>query len=269
MRHLPNLSKLLLATACAWALPLAAHGAVSLGLNFAATDPDAAGSTLNATDVAGVVPAANWNNLTGATGSAPSGLKYDNSGVATASSASVTWSSPNTWRSTTGNNAFPAGPNRVLTNGYLDTNDTAAGGVTINVTGIDAAVRASRYDVYVYFVSDSNADRGGGYTINDGSGPVTKFGSTLGSPTAHVEDPGTDMDNSLDGTYLRFSGLTGASFTLTSDATLTTPPAGGNGFRAPINAVHIVQAIPEPSSVALALGGASLLGLLRRRRRVR
>jgi hypothetical protein len=120
----------------------------------------------------------------------------------------------------------------------LDTNDTAdpTGIASITVTGIDATVRTPKYDVFVYFVSDSGANRGGGYTINDGSGPIVKYGSTMASPTDFVEDPGTDIDNSIDGTYLRFSGLTGSSFTLTGNATLTTP----NGFRAPINAVQIV-----------------------------
>jgi hypothetical protein len=264
-RQLNRLTQLLLLTAIGCAIPVSAHGAVGLGLKFAATDPDAAGSSLNPTDVAGVVPAANWNNLAGASGAAASGLSYDNNGTAVASAASVTWSSPNTWRSTTGNNAFPAGPNRVLTNGYLDTGNTTATGISITVSGIDAALRSPRYDVYVYFVGDSGENRGGGYTINDGSGAVTKYGSTMAMPSAFVEDPGTDPDLTLDGNYLRFSGLTGSSFTLTTDTTLTTP----NGFRAPINAVHIVQAIPEPSSVALALGGASLLGFLRRPRRDR
>jgi hypothetical protein len=217
----------------------AAAGTPSLGLKFAATDPDAATSSLTPTEVAGVYPAPNWNNLSGPTGMDVSGHSYTNAtGGAVGSSAVVTWSSPNTWRSTTGNNAFPEGPNRKLTAGYLDTNDTAdpTGIASVTVTGIDAAVRTPKYDVFVYFVSDSGDNRGGGYTINDGSGPIVKYGSTMASPTDFVEDPGTDINNSIDGTFLRFSGLTGSSFTLTGNATLTTP----NGNRAPINAVQIV-----------------------------
>jgi hypothetical protein len=152
--------------------------------------------------------------------------------------ATVTWASNNTWRSTTGNNSFPAGPNRKLTAGYLDTLDTAAGAAMVTVSGIDAAILPS-YDVYVYFVSDSGANRGGAYTLTPGGGgtPIVKYGSTLANPTMHVEDPGTDIDLTLDGTYLKFSGLTANSFTLTGDASLTTP----NGFRAPINAIQIVK----------------------------
>jgi hypothetical protein len=59
----------------------------------------------------------------------------------------------------------------------------------------------------------------------------------MGMPTAHVEDPGTDINNSIDGTYLKFTGLTASSFTLVADESLTTPA----GVRAPINAIQIVR----------------------------
>jgi hypothetical protein len=261
-----RLQPLLLAGVVA-ALSQATAFGVELGLNFAATDPDAATSSLNAADVAGVVPQANWNNLTGATGANVGVLNYNNGGAAVASTASVTWSSPNTWRSGA-NNAIPAGPNRVLTSGYLDSTDTSAGGASVTVSNIDAALRSPGYNVYVYFVSDSPADRGGGYTINDGSGAQVKYGSTLATPASFIEDPGTDADASLDGTHLVFRNLTGASFTLTSDATLVTVGAG-NGFRAPINAIQIVT-VPEPGSMALVVsGGAALVGSVRSMRRRR
>lgn len=209
---------------------------LSLGLNFASTDPDAATSSLAPEEIAGVVPQANWNNLTGASGTVATGLNYDSSGAPAASGVSVTWSSPNTWRSGA-NNGFAAGSaDRKLLSGYLDSNDTAAGGVNISVTGLDPAMAAAGYDVYVYFVSDSNANRGGAYTLTAANGPVVKYGSTLGTPATYIEDPGNDINLSADGTHLRFVGNFGTSFTLTSDTTLTTP----NGFRAPVNAIQIV-----------------------------
>jgi hypothetical protein len=228
--------QLLLVGYVAFAVP-AMVLAQNLGLNFAATDPDAATSSLNPNEFAGVVSQANWNNLELNNGSSGP-LVLDTDGVSSPSTASVTWASNNTWRSTTGNNSFPAGPNRKLTAGYLDTLDTAAGAAMVTVSGIDAAILPS-YDVYVYFVSDSGANRGGAYTLTPGGGgtPIVKYGSTLANPTMHVEDPGTDIDLTLDGTYLKFSGLTANSFTLTGDASLTTP----NGFRAPINAIQIVK----------------------------
>ena len=230
----------------AWLIP-SLSSAQSFGLKFAATDPDVATSSLNPTDVAGVVPAANWNNLIGPTGTNVSGLFYDNGGTPVASGATVTWTSPNTWRSGA-NNAFPAGPNKILTSGYLDTGDTAANGISITVNNLDTTLRTPAYDVYVYFVSDSGDNRGGGYTINDGVNSIVKYGSTLANPTGFVQDPGTDINNSIDGTYLRFRGLTGSSFTLTSLTTLTTP----NGFRAPINAIQIIggtSLAPGPGDV--------------------
>jgi hypothetical protein len=246
------------------ALSQATAFGVELGLNFAATDPDAASSSIGAADVAGAVPQANWNNLTGATGANVGVLNYNNGGAAVASTATVNWSSPNTLRAG-GNNAFPAGPDKAITNGYLDSNNTAAGGVSITVSNIDAALRSPAYDVFVYFVSDSGENRGGGYTIDDGNGPQVKYGSTLAAPTSFIEDPGTDPDNTLDGTYLRFRNLSGSSFTLTSNTELTTP----NGFRAPVNAIQIV-AVPEPGSAVLACcGGAALLGSVRTLRRRR
>ena len=144
-------------------------------------------ATLLPTDIAGVVPQMNWNNFTLNNGASVPPIIQDNGA---ASTATVSWTSPNTWRSG-GNSAFAAGSaDRKLMSGYLDTLDTSVGGVSITVNNIDAALRTPAYDVYVYFLGDSNeARRGGGYTINDGSGPVTKFGSTMGIPSAHVEDP--------------------------------------------------------------------------------
>ena len=230
-----------------------------LGLKFAATDPDAATSSLQAGEVAGVVPQANWNNLTGATGTGVGNLVYDTAGSSSPSAATVTWSAPNTWRSGA-NNGFPDSPDRKLLSGYLDTGNTATTGANITVNNLDAAFTSGGYDVYVYFLSDSSANRGGGYTINDGTKTVLKYGSTLGTPSTFVEDPGTDQNLSLDGNYLKFTQLTGSSFTLKSDTTLTTP----NGTRAPINAIQIVptahfgpDVISNPRSVQLYAGGTA------------
>jgi hypothetical protein len=162
-------------------------------------------------------------------------LVYDNNGTAVTSTATVSWNSPNTWRSG-GNNQLPVGPQRKLMSGYIDTGNTTETAVSVTVSNIDPQLRAQPYDVYVYFVSDSGANRGGGYTLTpDVGSPILKYGSTMANPTTHVEDPGTDADISIDGTYLKFTGLTATSFTIVGDATLTTP----NGFRAPINAIQL------------------------------
>jgi hypothetical protein len=206
----------------------------SIGLKFAATDPDFATSGLAPGDTAGVVPSANWNNLTNASGSF-SGLLADSSGVSAATPVTVNWSAPNTWRSGA-NSVFPAGPNKKLLSGYLDTGNATANGAFVAVSNLPSSFTLAGYDVYVYFLSDSGADRGGGYTMTSQSGFVRKYGSTMASPSIFIQDPGNDPDNSLDGNYLRFANLGGDWFTLRSDTTLTTP----NGFRAPVNAIEIV-----------------------------
>ena len=87
------------------------------------------------------------------------------------------------------------------------------------------------YDVLVYIVGGVGG-RGGAYTI----GGVTKYGTAAANPSAHVEDPGVDLNDR--GTYLRFDGLTGSSFTLVSDANSANGP--NRDFRAPINGIQIV-----------------------------
>jgi hypothetical protein len=63
---------------------------VSVGMNFGADDNMAA-LGLAATDVAGAVPQANWNNLNGASSAAPvANLTADSNGVAVATT--ISWS---------------------------------------------------------------------------------------------------------------------------------------------------------------------------------
>jgi len=235
--------------------------AASIGLNFAADEVAPTGSALAAGDVAGAIPQANWNNLTTADGMNVGDPEQDNGA---ASTATVTWSSNNTWASLREgemNNNFPAGPNRNLMTGYLDSTDVAAGATTVTVNSIDAAVRTPAYDVLVYMANGSQAVRGGGFTLASGGSSQLKYGSTGGpGPSMHIEDPGTDIGNTIHGSYLRFRGLTAPSFTLTADASLTTP----GGTRATIAAIQIVG-VPEPATMIILLSVALSSALLRRR----
>jgi hypothetical protein len=209
---------------------------VAVGLNFGADD-NAAALGLAATDVAGAVAQANWNNLNGASSAAPvANLTADSNGVAVATTISVEWTSPNTWSSTgrgEENNGFPPGADRTMMTGYIDTGNTDGTKATVTVSGIPTDFTSGGYDVLVYCLGGVAA-RGGAYTI----GGQTKFGTAPASPTAHVEDPGVDLADT--GTYVRFRGLYTSSFTLLASAD---PALGATtvNFRAPINGIQIVK----------------------------
>jgi hypothetical protein len=237
--------------------------AASIGFKFASEEVPPAGSALAPGEVAGVVPQANWNNLTGIIGNTVGSLERENGA---ASTATVSWTAEATWgslRPGETNNNFPAGPDRKLVTGYLDSGNSADEATTIAVHNIDAAVRTPAYDIYVYMANGSTNPRGGGFTLLSGTNTQIKYGSTGIGPAMHVEDPGTDIDNTIHGSYLRFRNLTTPSFTLRADATVTTP----NGFRATVAAIQIVS-VPEPASASILLG-ATLFGPFAGRRRMR
>jgi MYXO-CTERM domain-containing protein len=190
-------------------------------------------------EVAGVVPAANWNSFTvlsSPTSGSAAGL-IDDAGSAT--TAGATWSYNNPWSI---NIADTPGNNRMM-RGYLDSG--AATTTVVTLTNIPYAL----YDVYVYADGDNGTElRSGAYTI--------------GATTLVNTDPGSTTFGGtfIEGTnYVRFTGLTGANFTLNA-----TPTGAAATPRAPINGIQIVQ-VPEPGS--LALGAMGALVLVRRRRR--
>ena len=203
---------------------------LTVGLNFAADDNEGGGVAADA--VAGVVPQAHWNNLNANNGSA-SALVASDAGAALPTTIGVTWTSPNTWSSTgrgEENNQFPAGPDRTLMTGYLDS-DNAAGVVNIAVTGIPPEFTSGGYDVIVYALGGTSTDRYGAYTI----GGETKILNSAANPTGYVEDPGASKTDN--GNYTIFRGQFGTSFTLIASAVT----ADGNGTRAPVSAIQIVK----------------------------
>jgi hypothetical protein len=213
--------------------------AISLGFDFV-DDVDVV--TLLPSDVAGVVPQANWNSLFTNMGTDQSGNVYDNNGTAVSSTATISWAANNTWSNTRPgemNNNFPEGGDRIMMTGYLDSTDMAAGATTVTVNNIDAPLRTPAYDVYVYMSNGFTGVRGGGFTLTSGTNTQVKYGSTAVGPMMHVKDPGTDIDNTIHGSYLQFTGLTAPSFTLTADASLTMP----GGTRATIAGIQIVPSL--------------------------
>ncbi len=237
----------------------AAPGAPSIAVNFGANQP-AAGSSV--TGPAGVLDTVTWNNASGTSGTATN-LNADVAGASTPTAASVQWNSNGTWASTglgEENNTAPAGPDRNLMTGYLDTGTVGETGVTINVANLPPVAGLPFFDVYVYIQGGAN-NRGGTYTIGGTTLEHTGLGPFTGPFIEDTFDPGTTAGSN----YLVFRGLSGTGFTLTSTPTIVSGVA-----RAPINGIEIVaSAIPEPGTVALLGIGAVIVsaGVALRRRR--
>ena len=221
----------------------------SIAINFAADEVAPDGSAV--TGAAGLAGTVNWNNFTLNASTAAQPLSKDVMSSSVSSTAMVEWVSNNTWASTgrgEENNTAPAGNDRNLMTGYLDTNNTSE--TRVSVTGLDAEFTAVEYRVAVY-INGGVTGRGGQYTIT----------TPNQVKTAELTDTAP-----FDGTYvggenfLVFAGLTSPNFVLSA-----TPTVGGTP-RAPIDGIEIV-AIPEPGSmVLLAVGAIGVLGLIIRRR---
>lgn len=205
-------------------------------------------------NVAGVVPAANWNN---SWPSNPTSNLINNSGAAT--TLNLAYGSFNTWSiqgSHPGQDA-DGSYNKELLNGYLNSGPAAWGPSITNSYVSLTAIPYAQYDVYVYFSADT-ANRLG--SITDGT--TKYYFSTLGS--AAISGANALFTQTTDTTgagplanWAKFSGST-SSLTLTCDA------IGGNDQWLGIAGFQIV-AVPEPGTFALA--ALSGLALLRFRRR--
>lgn len=229
----------------------------SIAIHFGTEQP-AAGSSVDG--AAGVLNTVKWNNFSGPNQATPQLLTVDLNSGSLASAATIIWSSNNTWSSTglgEENNTAPAGENRDLMAGYLDTGGLGQTGVSINVTGLNASGFSLGYDVYVYIQGGVNG-RGGDYTL----------GGVTNSHTGDSAFNGTFIEDNVLATtpagsnYMIFKNVIGDSFTLTGT------PLVGNPARAPVNGIEILAAVPEPTSIAALAGGIGvLLGLRRRKER--
>ncbi|MCP5517293.1 MAG: Ig-like domain-containing protein [Verrucomicrobiales bacterium] len=230
-----------------------------IGLNFGADEPDSGNQGGMPSSAAAGAPGyvqANWNNLSGAAGTA-SNLVADKTGSVQSTGVAVEWNCPNTWSSTgrgEENNAL-GGYDRTLMLGYLDTG--AATTTTVSITGIPADLTGAEggYDVLVYLLGGVPG-RGGAYGIRDSIGGtvirdyVRAQGPT--NPSAHSEATG-DPAEWNEGTYVIFRGLTASSIVVEGTT------ENGNGLsgtpRAPINAVQLVPsgggAPPEITAIVL------------------
>ncbi|MEZ5385256.1 MAG: PEP-CTERM sorting domain-containing protein [Prosthecobacter sp.] len=219
---------------------LSVHAAV-ISVDFTGEFPP---PVLAPTDVAGVVPAANWNSFAGRSGS-PSGVLLDQSGAAT--TATLSYFANNDVKLT-----LPGSPTTTekLFAGY---NDSATNGsVGFTVSNIPYAV----YDLYVYVTAD-NPNRRGFVTTSEAGTPDYYYSTASGLPNSFIEITSTGVGYTVGGNYARFQGLTDSSQAVTLSGLSSW--SGIAGFQ-------IQESVPEPGRAAL-LAMAALLGITVRRRR--
>ncbi len=119
--------------------------------------------------------------------------------------------------------------------------------ITVNISGL--ADDYSIYDVYLY-VGDDAGGRTGSFSIN-GSTPVSFTSQLFTGTFVEVTTPGQV------GNYIRFSGITGDSFSIVGGGTNIPNRTGLRGIE--------VVGVPEPSIPLFALAGLGIIGLRRRR----
>ncbi|MGB2754733.1 MAG: PEP-CTERM sorting domain-containing protein [Phycisphaerae bacterium] len=224
-----------------------------IGINFYKTG--AGQQMLDPSEEAGVEPQVHWNNVYW---NGKSQLHND-SGLVTAVSVATTTSKDRdaTW--------VPVGPSSSgdfrLMRQYIHSEGS---GMTVIVSGLEPPFTTHGYDVIVYFDGENgSADWVTQYTIGvDGTTIATVYGrdakDTVQWDGTFVQSFGATAAAATAGNYVRFTGLTASSFTLTAT------PISGDG---PINAIQIVS-VPEPTSLALLVLGAAA-GLAARTRRSR
>ena len=201
----------LAALACLFA-PLSAQAGPVISINFASEQGP---SKLNPGDSAGVVPATHWNNVINTGGTAP---VFESDG--TTSGGTVTWIGPQFDANTGGT---PTTPDENLLYGYIDASTTGSNGkLTVTVSGLPATI-SPFYDVYVYTAGTVSSGAAGDYTIGG-----TTILATQGSNTT----PYVLAGNGTAGNYIKFTGVSGSSFSLV---------AGASIYDSPVNGMQIVQ----------------------------
>jgi len=212
-----------------------------------ATGPDVTGT-------AGYVPADNWNNGTGASGTVSNLI--DSNGTNT--SVDLSWQVFNTWDLQNGDGN---GTDQDMMSGYLDNFGASGPSDFITISGIQPN---KGYDVYVYF--NRGAATYSGLNATDGINNNTYYGFDNGSSYATNGYLLSSDDNSGDGyttsNVFLFEDYIGSTLNLDNPAD---PADHGGTWKTYVQGIQLVVTVPEPSSTALL--GLGLSSLLLRRKR--
>lgn len=254
-KHYPLLLALILCT-------LPALGQVTINVELGS------GTAVSGTDVAGVVPSAGWQQKSGYPDvTTPSALNLSDG---SSSGASITFDGTGNVTSigaaTTDANYTMF--NRNLGIGFAGSGNTNGSlGSTISVTGLGTDFTTNGYDVYVYVATNTNFGSGGEdiETVSMSDGTTTYYfeiNDTIASyQGSFIQATATDLASAGLANYVKFSGLTSSSFTISSTPVTVNADSLG-GF-----AGMQIVAVPEPGTFAL-LAGFGALGLILVRRRV-
>jgi hypothetical protein len=209
-----------------------AQGQQSIGIKFnGGGGPGGNPPPMDPSEVAGVVPQANWNNAMGAV-AFNVGPLVDQSGVAIAGT-SLAYGSANTWSTD-----VPDAPgDSRLMGGYLDSTNTSF--TFVSVVGLSGWT-SGPYDVYIYANGDAHGGRHAFYIIN-GIPPLTEL--ILECTDFAAFDPAVgyveDKQDGNGGNFIHFAGMTASNFYLLATPQNPKDPAD-NGTRAPVNAIQFV-----------------------------
>ncbi len=215
--------------------------AESYGINFLGN------TSGKVTGSAGVIPIANWNNITNSTFT--SGIIQSSDGL---SSATLTLSgaASRTWNSGTVND----GGNGSLFNGYMDLGANNNVGSVVTATTVIGGLSGSQYDVFIYVQADaarpgSNTDYLPNYTINGtryytatlGGGGFSGFiraGTTLANN--NIYPPSLAYGN-----YIEVDNVTPVNGVIT-----ILGEADTQSWRSPLNGIEIVASTKDPRIIS-------------------
>lgn len=242
------------------ALPVRAE---AISVNYGADAASNGSTSLLPTDTAGVVPVANWNNISaGANGVALKDSNGTLTGLTLTQSANGGSGSGISNFSGTGDLHMMAGS---ANNGW--------GATPVTLT-FDGTVPYSTFDVYVYYHSGwVGANASQQFSIVDGSNTTIAtqrglevfdgtFSATYPTTTSYILSNNLSDANANDSNYVKFTGLTSAQVA----GGFTLKDTGLNGI-AYINGMQIIS-IPEPGTLALfSTGLFSLLAYAWRKRK--